>query len=76
MNYCSEIKGLIFKIDTSNSKYEIIVYTCILLFQQPNWFHYKCFWKRASCKNPDDIYNFHSLRWDDQEKIRKEIGSK
>jgi len=40
----------------------------------PNWFHYKCFWKRAkNCKNVDDIYNYHGLRWEDQEKIKQEI---
>ncbi|KAK3784634.1 hypothetical protein RRG08_003441 [Elysia crispata] len=40
----------------------------------PTWFHYACFWKRAKCKNPDDIYNFHALRWDDQQKIKDKIG--
>ncbi|CAG5129821.1 unnamed protein product, partial [Candidula unifasciata] len=40
----------------------------------PNWFHFPCFWKRAKCKNPDDIYSYHSLRWEDQEKIKEKIG--
>nr|UYS55296.1 poly-ADP-ribose polymerase I [Physella acuta] len=40
----------------------------------PNWFHFACFWKRAKCKNPDDIFNFHALRWEDQEKIKEKIG--
>lgn len=40
----------------------------------PTWFHYACFWKRAKCKNVDDIYNFHALRWDDQQKIKEQIG--
>ncbi|BFZ12172.1 hypothetical protein BsWGS_15210 [Bradybaena similaris] len=39
-----------------------------------NWFHFTCFWKRTKCSNPDDIYNFHSLRWEDQEKIKEKIG--
>ncbi|KAH9512499.1 Poly [ADP-ribose] polymerase 1, partial [Bulinus truncatus] len=40
----------------------------------PNWFHFECFWKRAKCKNPDDIFNFHALRWEDQDKIKNKIG--
>ncbi|NP_001191521.1 poly-(ADP-ribose) polymerase I [Aplysia californica] len=40
----------------------------------PNWFHYACFWKRAKCHNADDIHNIHSLRWEDQEKIKAQIG--
>uniref|UniRef100_A0A182YTW7 Poly [ADP-ribose] polymerase n=1 Tax=Biomphalaria glabrata TaxID=6526 RepID=A0A182YTW7_BIOGL len=40
----------------------------------PNWFHFECFWTRGKCKNPDDIYNFHSLRWEDQQKIKNKIG--
>ncbi|XP_041351454.1 poly [ADP-ribose] polymerase 1-like [Gigantopelta aegis] len=40
----------------------------------PNWFHYKCFWNRARVENPDDIHGFHSLRWEDQQKIKDKVA--
>ncbi|XP_046355890.2 poly [ADP-ribose] polymerase 1-like [Haliotis rufescens] len=40
----------------------------------PNWFHYACFWKRSKVQNPDDIHGFHSLRWEDQQKIKDKVG--
>ncbi|CAL1526877.1 unnamed protein product [Lymnaea stagnalis] len=46
----------------------------LFFLKVPNWFHYECFWKRAKCKNPDDIYNFHTLRWEDQQKIKEKVG--
>lgn len=40
----------------------------------PNWFHYACFWKRGRPKTTDEIHGFHTLRWDDQEKVKEKIG--
>ncbi|KAK6179955.1 hypothetical protein SNE40_012198 [Patella caerulea] len=40
----------------------------------PNWFHFACFWKRAKVAQPDDIHGFHSLRWEDQQKVKGKIG--
>ncbi|KAK7474692.1 hypothetical protein BaRGS_00034057 [Batillaria attramentaria] len=45
-----------------------------VMIQVPNWFHYACFWKRGRPKTTDEIHGFHSLRWDDQEKIKEKIG--
>jgi len=44
--------------------------------QIPNWFHFKCFWKRARVGNTSDIYGYDGLRWDDQQKIKEKIASK
>lgn len=40
----------------------------------PNWYHLKCFFKKQRPKSADDIEFLESLRWEDQEKIKKEIG--
>ncbi|KAK6179956.1 hypothetical protein SNE40_012199 [Patella caerulea] len=40
----------------------------------PNWFHFACFWKGAKVAQPEDIHGFHSLRWDDQQKVKGKIG--
>ena len=42
----------------------------------PNWFHYACFWKRGRPNSEDEIHGFHSLRWEDQQKIKEKIGGK
>ncbi|PVD25807.1 hypothetical protein C0Q70_13469 [Pomacea canaliculata] len=41
----------------------------------PNWYHFSCFWKRGRPKNTDEIHGYHSLRWEDQEKIKEKIGA-
>ncbi|XP_047140981.1 poly [ADP-ribose] polymerase 1 isoform X1 [Hydra vulgaris] len=40
----------------------------------PQWYHYSCFFKKFKPLNVSDIKNFDSLRWDDQEKLREQIG--
>ncbi|XP_062619939.1 poly [ADP-ribose] polymerase 1-like [Saccostrea cucullata] len=40
----------------------------------PNWFHQKCFWKRAKVLTHGDIHGFDALRWEDQEKVKENIG--
>ena len=41
--------------------------------KQPNWYHFGCFFKNATLKAVNEISGFSSLRWDDQEKIKKKI---
>ncbi|NWW40935.1 PARP1 polymerase, partial [Panurus biarmicus] len=41
----------------------------------PHWHHYSCFWKRARIVSHTDIDGFPELRWEDQEKIKKSIGT-
>lgn len=70
---CKACKGLIAQ---DSLRLAIMVQSPHFDGKMATWFHFKCFWKRAkSCKNVDDIYNFHSLRWEDQERIKKEISS-
>ncbi|WAR18522.1 PARP1-like protein [Mya arenaria] len=40
----------------------------------PNWFHFKCFWKRARCGGTHEIYGYDGLRWEDQQKIKEQLG--
>ena len=45
-----------------------------LNFQIPNWFHFSCFFRKHKAKTYHDISGFDSLRWDDQEKIKRKVG--
>lgn len=45
-------------------------------FQVPNWYHFKCFWKRARVAGTSDIHGFEALRWEDQEKIKEALSGK
>ncbi|ESO88129.1 hypothetical protein LOTGIDRAFT_206927 [Lottia gigantea] len=41
----------------------------------PNWFHYSCFWRRAGdVEQVDDIHGYHTLRWEDQQKLKSRIS--
>ncbi|CAH1792738.1 unnamed protein product [Owenia fusiformis] len=40
----------------------------------PNWFHVKCFWKRARVKDVSEIHGYDGLRWEDQKKLKDQIG--
>ena len=42
--------------------------------QIPNWFHFSCFFKKSNVKAFTDISGFDSLRWEDQEKVKKKVG--
>ncbi|RDD42983.1 Poly [ADP-ribose] polymerase 1 [Trichoplax sp. H2] len=46
-----------------------------VMVQVPNWYHFSCFFKKNSACSEGDIGGFGSLRWDDQEKLRKNIVS-
>ncbi|VDL18528.1 unnamed protein product [Hymenolepis diminuta] len=39
------------------------------------WYHYNCFFKKTRVLQTNDIKNFDNLKFEDQEKIRAEIGS-
>ncbi|XP_033096615.1 poly [ADP-ribose] polymerase 1-like [Anneissia japonica] len=40
----------------------------------PNWFHFACFWKKATVQAYTDIGGFDNLRWDDQQKIKEKLN--
>ena len=42
--------------------------------KQPNWYHFSCFFKTCSLHAISEISGFSSLRWEDQEKIKKRIS--
>jgi hypothetical protein len=39
------------------------------------WYHYNCFFQKQRPKSTEEIEHFESLRYEDQEKIRKSVGS-
>ncbi|XP_051908045.1 poly [ADP-ribose] polymerase 1 isoform X1 [Hippocampus zosterae] len=41
----------------------------------PHWHHFSCFWQRAAVQSPSDIDGFSTLRWEDQDKVKKAIES-
>ncbi|XP_061389126.1 poly [ADP-ribose] polymerase [Musca vetustissima] len=41
--------------------------------KQPNWYHESCFFKKQRPGSVGDVENFESLRFEDQERIRKKI---
>lgn len=40
-----------------------------------HWYHYECFFKKQKIRNVAEISNFESIRWEDQENIKKKIGT-
>ncbi|XP_076264902.1 poly-(ADP-ribose) polymerase [Rhynchophorus ferrugineus] len=42
--------------------------------KQPNWYHFKCFFKKQRVQTTDDIEHFESLRIEDQDKIKEHVG--
>lgn len=38
------------------------------------WYHFPCFFKKIHVKTTDDIENFESLRIEDQDKIKAQVG--
>lgn len=43
--------------------------------KQPNWYHFNCFFVKQRPRAVGDIAHFESIRWDDQEKIKKKLGN-
>ena len=43
--------------------------------QMVRWFHYSCFFEKNRPKSYLEIESFDELRWEDQEKIKKKLGS-
>ena len=41
--------------------------------KQPNWYHFACFFKGSVIVDSSTVSGFGSLRWEDQERIRKKI---
>lgn len=42
---------------------------------QENWHHVRCFLRTAAPFRESDVDGLDSLRWEDQEKLKKKIGS-
>jgi hypothetical protein len=40
----------------------------------PNWYHFSCFFKKATPPDTSSIKGFDGLRWDDQQKIKNKLG--
>ncbi|CAH0393176.1 unnamed protein product [Bemisia tabaci] len=68
-------KGCKEKIDKDVLRMAVMVRSPFFDGKQPNWFHFMCFFAKQRPKSVGDIAHFDSLRWDDQEKIRKRVDS-
>ncbi|KAK6618637.1 hypothetical protein RUM43_013028 [Polyplax serrata] len=42
---------------------------------QPKWYHFSCFFNKCRPKTTADIAHFESIRWEDQEAIKKKLES-
>ena len=43
------------------------------MMADPNWYHFACFLKGSIVTDTISISGFSSLRWEDQERIRKKV---
>ena len=59
------------KIDKGELRLAVMVQSPMFDGKVPHWYHPKCFFGRARPKAVGDISHFDSLRWEDQEEIRK-----
>ncbi|XP_076464586.1 poly [ADP-ribose] polymerase 1-like [Babylonia areolata] len=69
---CKACKGNIMQ---NSLRLAIMVQSPMFDGKMPNWHHYACFWKRARPETEDEIHGFHSLRWEDQQKIKEKIAA-
>ena len=67
---CKQCKGVISKDSLRLAK---MIQSPFFDGKQPNWYHFSCFYKNATIKSVNEVSGFGSLRWDDQEKIKKKI---
>ncbi|KAK3578700.1 hypothetical protein CHS0354_008557 [Potamilus streckersoni] len=70
----SACKGCKENIAQDSMRLAVMVQSPFFDGKMPNWFHERCFWKRAKVANTHDIHGFDSLRWEDQEKIKGKLG--
>ncbi len=68
---CKQCRGTISKDTLRMAK---MVQSAFFDGKQPNWYHFACFFKNATVKSVNEVSGFGSLRWEDQEKIKKNIS--
>ncbi|XP_064402675.1 poly [ADP-ribose] polymerase 1-like isoform X3 [Halichondria panicea] len=68
---CKQCRGNISKDSLRLAK---LVQSAFFDGKQTNWYHFGCFFKNATMKSVNEVSGFSSLRWDDQEKIKKKIS--
>ncbi|KAF5303926.1 hypothetical protein FQA39_LY01711 [Lamprigera yunnana] len=63
-------------IEKDSLRLAVMVQSPMFDGKSPQWYHHMCFFKkRFRPKTVDEIEHFESLRWEDQEKIKKNIES-
>ncbi|KAJ8308841.1 hypothetical protein KUTeg_013715 [Tegillarca granosa] len=67
---CKACKG---SISQDSLRLAVMVQSPVFDGKIPNWFHYKCFWKRAKVNTVGDIHGYEGLRWEDQQKIKESV---
>ncbi len=68
---CKQCRGTISKDTLRMAK---MVQSAHFDGKQPNWYHFACFFKNATIKSVNEVSDFGSLRWDDQERVKKRIS--
>ncbi|XP_060519943.1 poly [ADP-ribose] polymerase [Cylas formicarius] len=70
----SSCKGCKSTIGQGSLRLAVMVQSFHFDGKQPNWYHFKCFFNKQRVKTVDDIEHFESLRIDDQDKIKENVG--
>ncbi|KAK7576565.1 hypothetical protein V9T40_012851 [Parthenolecanium corni] len=63
------------KIGKEELRLAVMVQSAMFDGKMPCWHHFSCFFNKQRPKTVGDISHFESLRWEDQEKIRKKVES-
>ncbi|XP_039259067.2 poly [ADP-ribose] polymerase 1-like [Styela clava] len=69
----SQCKGCKSLIAKDSLRIALMVQSPFYDGRQPNWYHYSCFFGKCRPTNTEEIKNFNSLRFPDQEKIQAQI---
>ncbi|XP_077299838.1 poly-(ADP-ribose) polymerase [Arctopsyche grandis] len=71
----AKCRGCKEQIGAGDLRMAVMVQSAFFDGKQPNWYHYSCFFAKQRPKTVADIENFTTLRYEDQEKIKKSIES-
>lgn len=69
----SQCKGCKSLIAKGSLRIALMVQSPFFDGKQPNWYHYSCFFGKCRPTNTEEIKDFNSLRFPDQEKIQAQI---
>ncbi|KAL1117298.1 hypothetical protein AAG570_004624 [Ranatra chinensis] len=68
-------KGCKSTIEKESLRLAVLVQSPVFDGKVPHWYHFMCFFGKQRPKSIADIAHYDSLRWEDQEKIKKKLGT-